>query len=294
MVELNRYLVGMITMLAFACGCSHNLQIYNLGKLSGRTCDFSQRGLRLNLIDGTMTEESDLLASEVARALAVQAGIQADYNVQHNLRNATEYDAAVQISLKSDYSGSGENFFVSFPGFVFFAPAWLGYKYHARYEITIDMSRVAGQPLTRVKTIPLHLEIRHSEFDRTWGAGCGWILIGVIAPFLNGVYCISYDTDITEAIHAATFPRIAAYVAAEIVNCLAGGEHEAFVARPPASAWRHTATGAPISKEMSPAAAHRTNTSVSTADALAELKRRYELGLCTEEEFNRDKERLAK
>lgn len=290
MVELNRYLVGMIAMLAFACGCSHNLKIFNLEKLPSRTCDFSQRGLRLKLIDGTMTEESDLLASEVARALATQA----DYNVQYNLRHATEYDAAVQISLKSDYSGSGANFLVSWPGFIFFTPAWLGYKYHARYEIAIDMSKVAGQPLTRVKTIPLHLEIRHSEFDRTWGAECGWTIVLFMAPIINGVYCISYDTDITEAIHAAAFPKIAASVATEIVNCLAGGEREASVARPPASAWRRTATVAPISKEMSPAAAHRTNTSVSKADALAELKRRYELGLCTEEEFNRDKERLAK
>lgn len=305
MVELNRHLVGAIAILALAGGCSHRLKVYNLENLPSYACDFSQRGLRLKLIDGSRTGDSDCLASEVARALSSHA----DYYVQYGLRNAAEPDAAmptgpdavepaepvavVRILVDSDYSGSGSNFFVSWPGYLVFAPALLGYKYHARYEIKVDMATAAGQPLTRLKTIPLHMEVRHSRYGRTAGAEMGWIPVYFWLPVINGFHCMSYDADVTTEIRTAVFPRIADYVAAEIAKGLAGCMRDADITQSPASAPRRSETPAQASSGKPPVATRRMNASTLTAEALDQLKRRYERGLCTEEEFNREKERLA-
>lgn len=305
MVELNRHIVGAIAILALAGGCSHRLKVYNLENLPSYACDSSQRGLRLKLIDGSRTGDSDYLASEVARALSAQA----DCYVQYGLRNAAEPaepdaampDAAkpaepvavVRILVDSDYSGSGSNFFVSWPGYLVFAPALLGYKYHARYEIKVDMAPAAGKPLTRLKTIPLHLEVRHSRYGRTAGAEMGWIPIYFWLPVINGFCCMSYDADVTTEIRTAAFPRIADYVAAEIVKGLAGCMREADIAQSPASAPRRSETPAQASTGKPPAATRRMNAQALTSERLDQLKRRYERGLCTEEDLNRERERLT-
>ena len=127
----------------------------------------------------------------------------------------------IRLSLVGkEKSGSAGNFFVCFPGFLLFTHAWLGYAYH--YGLTARCDMTASVTGEHIKTldVPIRLDMRHAEFDRTWANGyVGWIYLG-LPCFFNGFFCIPYDPDLDPELRQQAFPALGAHVASEIIRTL--------------------------------------------------------------------------
>lgn len=128
----------------------------------------------------------------------------------------TPVDILVHINIFPEYGGSGRNFFVNFPGFLIWAPAWAGYKYRVRYLFAVTLRDVRKNQSFDKFEIPISLDVRQAEFDRTW-TEISWFEVGVIA-FIGGIYFTGYDPDITPKVVDAAQGTIADYVAGEIIT----------------------------------------------------------------------------
>lgn len=122
------------------------------------------------------------------------------------------------MSVMTKATGRTSNFFVSWPGFIVFAHAWLGYGYDVEYLVKCRILDPVSKKHISEFTVPLHLGMRHAEFDRTWAAGCGWLFLYTATAFVNGFYVTTYDEDITPLLHKEAYPLIAGQVAKKVVS----------------------------------------------------------------------------
>ncbi len=203
--------------LALLCGCSHELEIQNIDRFSNRVVDASQAGLVVGITLDSIGVEDDLLVQEVSMALTRQA----NYHVVYPASVYARSDVSIRLALvDKEKSGSIGNFFVCFPGFLLFTHAWLGYKYHASATVRCDLTVTAtGEPI-RTLEIPIDLEMRQAELDRTWANGViGWYYLG-IPCFINGFFCVPYDPDLDPALRQEAFPTLGAHIASQIIPVL--------------------------------------------------------------------------
>ena len=136
----------------------------------------------------------------------------------YNVKSTRSVDKVVDISIDSDYSGSGWNFLINFPGFLIFMPAWHGYDYTAEYNFDVVIKDASGLNTIDQFQLPVVLDLRHADFNRTW-TEVSWFEVGAIA-FLGGIYFTTYDDDVTPALVSTIDTKIGDYVANEIVTRL--------------------------------------------------------------------------
>ena len=129
-----------------------------------------------------------------------------------------EADFVARIHVRPEYRGSGWNFLINFPGFLVWMPAWHGYVYKANYEVETVLTRGSDNRQIDSWTVPVRLNLRHAEFDRTW-TEISWLEVGAIA-FLGGLYCITYDDDVSPIVARETQKPLGDYVAQQIVSRL--------------------------------------------------------------------------
>ena len=133
-------------------------------------------------------------------------------------------DVDVRVSIKADPRGNISNFFVSWPGFILFTHAWLGYGYDIDYSVRCIVSHpTTGEKISEF-TEPIHLHLRHADFDRTWAAGCGWLFLYTATAFVNGFYVMTYDDDITPLLYDTAYPVLADGVAKRIISAIKGSD----------------------------------------------------------------------
>ena len=155
----------------------------------------------------------EALAEEVALALSKQAG----YSVVYPARPGVEVDVRLMLRIpKATREGAWQNVVVSWPGSLFFTPAWLGYRYDVTTEVSCDL--VAGATGERLQTLrfPIALVLRHADFGRTW-VNCWWASIFALP---NGFYCVTYDTDIDDEMPKDVFPMLAGHMATAIIRAV--------------------------------------------------------------------------
>lgn len=107
-----------------------------------------------------------------------------------------DVDVVAYVDVTPKYRGSWTNFFVNWPGFLIFTPAWHGYTYHARLDTTVDIvvprtnQKIAGVEWSH------EYKFKQSDIGRTW-VEVGWLEWGLI-PLVGGFFAMQYDTDQTE------------------------------------------------------------------------------------------------
>ena len=208
--------VALTCLLTLSAGCAHNLELRNINQYSsGITSDLSKRGLRAFVV----SEDYDVSSQTFCRNIGMQLAYLGGYVVASTVDpSGSKADVDVRVSITTEATGRGSNFLVSWPGFVVFAHAWLGYGYDVRYKVRcIATNSETGEKIAEF-TEPLHLDIRHAEFDRTWAAGCGWLFLYTATAFVNGIYVTSYDSDITPQLYSAAYPTLAGCVAQRLVK----------------------------------------------------------------------------
>jgi len=202
----------IITFLFFIIlGCTHTLEIKNLTEYRASS---SHKPLVLGVNTNTQDLYDRRLVDEVINSLqkyVKQVIIAYNLNIEKN-----PADVAVSIECYSKYRGSWVNFFINWPGFLIWCPAWNGYVYKANYTFQVTLTDPKTGNTFSNFTVPVHYKLRQAEMDRTW-TEVGWLEIGII-PFIGGIVFTKYDKDITPDVIDEVGTNTGAFVASRILQ----------------------------------------------------------------------------
>jgi len=196
-------------------GCSHSLEIKNLSQYQSNSFHTVSKDLSMGIMTSNTNSDGQVLVTGTAQALSGYLG-QVVY--PYSMSNSAEVDVISKISVSSDHKGSGYNFWINFPGFLVWAPAWNGYVYEPSYKVEVNMMRADDNSLIDSFSIPINLDVRHAAIDRTW-TELSWLEVGAIA-FVGGLVFMSYDNDVTPLVDAAIQKPIGDFIAQEMTNRL--------------------------------------------------------------------------
>lgn len=195
-------------------GCTSQFELTDEEDYFHRLYDYSQEGLCIGVKVEQPSHDADIIGQGITRALREQAEYRAFY--QHIIRD--RLDVIANITIDHDCSGSFGNFFVAFPGYLFFTHAWLGYKYYAEFDVQCELVAVVSDEVIATIDIPVEVGIRHADAGRTWANALIW----PAAPFslLNGLYCTTYDSDVTRDLRSEFYGMLSNHIASEIIKVI--------------------------------------------------------------------------
>ncbi len=209
---MNKLCIFLMSLLAFSMvGCSHQLEIKNLSQYQSASLTTISKDLTMGIMTGNNNSDGQMLVTGTAQALSGYLG-QVIY--PFSAGNSKEVDIVSKIAIRSEHKGSGYNFFINFPGFLVWAPAWNGYVYELTYNVDINMVKAADSSTIDSFTIPIKLDVRHASIDRTW-TEITWLEVGIIG-FVGGLVFMSYDDDVTPLVETAIQKPIGDYIAQEM------------------------------------------------------------------------------
>lgn len=207
--------VPTLAFLLLTCltGCAHQLAVLNLGEYHSVRPEIPASAT-VSVLEGDVDSSALPLVEAVAAGMA-RSGVRIVGS--HSAANEKPADLVAKIGIKARYDGSGTNFWINFPGFLIWTPAWNGYVYKAEFDVHVDLAR-GSDPKTIVGTLdlPIKLDIRHAEMDRTW-TEVSWLEVGVIA-LVGGIMFQSYDTDVTPILMKEIERPIGEYLANRILQ----------------------------------------------------------------------------
>jgi len=204
------YTLALLAAVSLASGCAHSLTVKNLDKYQTFTANSLKQRLSIGIAPVGQTDQK-LLNGIAGQLGTFQANVVMPYTA-----SAKQADVVAAIAVDSKYEGSGWNFLINFPGFLVFAPAWHGYVYEVSHTINVQLNRGSDNEQIDTFTIPVVLDIRHADIDRTW-TEISWFEVGAIA-FVGGIIFVQYDDDVTPLLADKISTPIGTYVAQEIVN----------------------------------------------------------------------------
>ena len=198
------------------CGCYHTLELVNIDYYSVGKTNWAPKKFGRIFIDAqTSTVSSKRFEGEFVKALEARTEGQVRNDSFLVKKNAD--DLTLSFTVREVLDGKMSNFAISWPGYIIFTPAWYGYGYVAQYKVNVEIYVGDSPAPVQSLFIPINLEMRHADFGRTWAAtGFGWI--SNLFPLINGFYCTTYDTDITNDFYRQAFGRIAEYAADEVIR----------------------------------------------------------------------------
>lgn len=199
-----------ILLVISSTGCTHRLEIKNLTDY--RATSIGSLSRRISI--GVVTDEDDVTVKRLLHDIATELQKYGDVVMPYT-NGGKKVDLVADIRVKPEYRGSGANFLVNFPGFLIWAPAWHGYNYHVNYQIEVSLTDGANSDKIDQFSLPVKLNIRHAEMDRTW-TEVSWFEVGVIA-LIGGIYSTKYDDDVTPLVAEAAGKTLGEYVSSEIV-----------------------------------------------------------------------------
>lgn len=201
-------------LAALLSGCTHPMTVTNLNNYHNKTIVQLDERLRI----GVRANAADLNGHRFIHAVGRDL---LKYNAQSTTAvDDTDYiDVIANISLVSQQRGSGWNFWCDFPGFLIWFPAWHGYNYHYMYDIDVTLNDARTGKLINSMYIPVRLDIKHANIDRTWVDGVAWPTLGATALF-GGLHNMTYDETVTPIVAQEVDPVLSDYVAQQIALAL--------------------------------------------------------------------------
>jgi hypothetical protein len=197
-------------------GCAHMLEVTNLEDYSVPAIITEPTKVVNVQVSSRQGGEHVLYTNAVITGLSARREFDKFSSTAPGARTTFEPDFMLTIDAAIEYSSSGSNFFVNFPGGIVFAPAWAGYGYSADITTTVTICNAAGKQLDEL-VIETPYAIRHSSFDRTWYPIFSFNILNPI----GGIYtALVYDSDITPHVQVAVEKNYAEYITHQIVNAL--------------------------------------------------------------------------
>ena len=216
--------IALALGLGLGTGCTHALQVQNLADYQEPIrLERPLHPPRIAIEPYTGPNEAffffNALVERLGTSMAVDE-VRTDYVVAKD--DSFLPDVVLSIDHRLDYSASGWNFLVDFPGYIAFMPAWIGYGYHADIETRVAIHDAQGA-LVAEETIPVAYRLRHADMDRTVWAGFGWIApLYPVTAIGGGVYAaLEFDDDVIGGFQAATRENYASWVANRLLEQIA-------------------------------------------------------------------------
>lgn len=191
-------------------GCSHSFEWRNAEDYRALAFDTSREGLLVALSCDSEEADTQELCFEIAKSLSERGG----YRVRYPADARMSANVRVRVSVTDDRYGSFGNILVAFPGYFIFTPGWLGYGYTIERNVTCTISAGNGKPMGEL-TLPITLNVRHADAGRTWATSTIWPLAPL--SLLNGLYCVTYDSDVDAQVVENIYPTLGAYIAGKII-----------------------------------------------------------------------------
>jgi hypothetical protein len=211
----HRY-AALVTGCAFALSsCAHSLDVKNLSLYKPDFINSQEQQIKVGVIGATNTPEEERLLLAAVNALK-RDGFKVTYPFYAGEESRSTVDYIAKVSTSSEYKGSGWNFLINWPGFLVWTPAWHGYKYRALYTFDIDISHPATKTDLPRLSVPVDLDIRHADMNRTW-TELSWLEYSVIA-FVGGIIFTRYDKSLTPQLLLATESKIGDYMGSKIAS----------------------------------------------------------------------------
>ena len=202
----------LLVMTLFTAGCTHQLTVTNLNKYKNIDINPLDRPLTIGIVSNYAKPDDQKLLNGIATALVnSSAKVLMPYA---NVKNGGA-DVVATIAIKSTYDGSGTNFWINFPGFMVWAPAWNGYIYEVNHTVDVKLANAGGQQFERF-SLPINLDIRHADINRTW-TEASWLEFGAIA-LVGGIVFTGYDEKVTPLLADAIQMPVGNYISQEIIK----------------------------------------------------------------------------
>ena len=209
----NLFLVALI-IIASLSGCTHKLEIKNLNQYYSTSLTALDKPVRIGVVSNSHNVDASRIVKLITEGLR-KYNATATGAIRPDKSNV---DIIAAFSVNSEYKGSGWNFWINFPGFLIWTPAWNGYVYKIKHDVNILLTNAkTGKQVDSIH-LPIMLDIRHADISRTW-TEISWLEVGIIA-FVGGIFFIQYDDTVTELTSEKAGPVLGDYVAQEIISKL--------------------------------------------------------------------------
>ncbi|MBK8574584.1 MAG: hypothetical protein IPN90_02515 [Elusimicrobia bacterium] len=212
MKSINLVLVGTLLV-----GCSHTLEVKNIAEYkSDSLVQKINKPISIGLVfnEGNDTDLRQMV-KEIGSELQKYS---TEVIYPFNSNGYKKVDVEARVSIESEYKGSGANFWINWPGFLVFAPAWNGYVYKINYDVNVVLFDTAKNKMIDKFSLPINLDIRHASINRTW-TELSWLEVSAIA-FIGGLAFTQYSPSVTPLVVHSTSRTLGNYIAEEIVNHL--------------------------------------------------------------------------
>ncbi len=209
-----------------AIGCTHAIEVKNRNQYSLHAT--APRSLTFSMQLPVGDETARPLGDATKDGLAAQSSVSRVTMVQESPPDFTP-DYVVSLQARTEFTGSGWNYLVSFPGFLIFTHAWNGYAYGgARTTTEIQLHRPGVAEAVGARTVETDWDFRHCDFGRGAWTSSGWYTPGYGGlNLVIGFFMIQYDTDATEPLMAAVHRPYGEYIANNIVELASSAEPKA-------------------------------------------------------------------
>jgi len=213
-----RYLgliVICICLIFSLSGCSHTLEVKNIETYQNVRFDNLEKPIKLGILTDSSTWEHKQLMSNISDML-MEHSVQTV--IQQSVAPQIQVDAIATIDVKSTHDGSGNNFWIEWPGFLIFTPCWNGYIYEVNYDFKVQLLNSTTQKVMDEFNVPVTLDIRHADIGRTW-TEISYLEVSLIA-FVSGFVFINYDDGVTPLLLQKHGRDVGRYVAKQIIDHL--------------------------------------------------------------------------
>lgn len=194
-IHLSAIALLFLTSMALSTACSHTMEIRNRDafRAVARTETSIRVGIERNL-DG---DESELaLAEALQHGLMTHGSIERVAFVDSAPADFVP-DYLIQFETKTEYDGSGLNYWITFPGFLVFAHAWNGLAYEADVRTRLSVRHASSEGYDK-RLLETKYDLRHATFLRGALISSGWY-----TPFYGGLnlimgfFMLPYDNKAT-------------------------------------------------------------------------------------------------
>ena len=203
----------ILSLLIVLTGCQHSLDVKNVNDYAHIMSSPLKKHLSVGLMTQTNDMYSEVIAKEIGNSLSDYSS---DVRILNSFSNTGGVDVIAQVAINPSYKGSGWNFWINFPGYLVFAPAWNGYKYKVNYDVSVKLMESSSLTTIDSFDIPVDLDVRHADINRTW-TGVSWFEYGVIAC-ISGIFFMQYDDSVSPILVEDLKHILGNYIAQKIVD----------------------------------------------------------------------------
>ncbi len=192
--------INRLTMLSlcmiYLFGCTYPIKINNLNEFLVSHERLDER-VKIGILSYNGPSENRLYFNMVVDALRRHPStkIKQDLILGKSKGNFRP-DCYLSILPETSYEGDNINFLTTFPGFLIFAPSWVGYKYSAEIHTTVEIFNRDGKKVDTIVLDPRY-KFSHMDFERGFWAYTGWWIFYGAGSLVSAPFMVRYDTDAT-------------------------------------------------------------------------------------------------